>query len=168
MFSRGTPLAPLPSLWFSTPWSRGFRGRFLVFSSMGGTWTMALYVAPLRILEEDGPCRRLHLKHSKSLLFLPPNLTDPSCPLPQDIPTTSEGFVLFGAPIGPSEFCRSVVRERIENIGDSVKLLFLLEDSQSEYSLLRFCLSLPKLLCALRTTSPDILLPVISEFDSHL
>ena len=49
VFSRGTPLAPLPSLWFSTPWSRGFRGRFLVFSSMDGTWTMALYVAPLRI-----------------------------------------------------------------------------------------------------------------------
>ena len=120
-------------------------------------------LSALAILEEEGPSRGLHLNHSKSLLFL---LTDPSCPLPQDIPTTSEGFVLLGAPIGPPEFCRSVVRERIEKIGDSVKLLSLLEDSQSEYSLLRSCLSLPKLLCALRTTSPDILLPVISEFDS--
>ena len=79
-------------------------------------------LSALAILEEDGPSRGLHLNHSKSLLFLPPNLTDPSCPLPQDIPTTSEGFVLLGAPIGPPEFCRSVVRERIEKIGDSVKL----------------------------------------------
>ena len=49
VFNRGTPLAHLPSPWFSSPWSKGFRGRFQAFSSMGGTWTIALYVAPLRI-----------------------------------------------------------------------------------------------------------------------
>ena len=48
----------------------------------------------LKILEEDGPARGLHLNHAKSLLFIP-NDGDSSCnPLPSDIPTTSEGFNL--------------------------------------------------------------------------
>ena len=48
-FSRETPLAPLHSHWSFTPSSRGFRWLFQVFSSMGGSWMMALYAAPLRI-----------------------------------------------------------------------------------------------------------------------
>ena len=68
VFSRGTPVVPLPSLWFSTPWSKGFRGRFQVFSSMGGTWTMAIYVAPLMISFLPWPFwrRMAHLVGSNS------------------------------------------------------------------------------------------------------
>ena len=74
VFSRGTPLAPWPSLWFSTPWSREFRGRFQVFSSMGGTWMMALYVAPLRISFLPWPSWR-RMAHLVGFTSTTPNLS---------------------------------------------------------------------------------------------
>ena len=54
----------------------------------------------------------------------------------------------------------------MESIKASLELLPLLEDSQSQFALLRSCLGLPKLLCSLCTTSPDILLSVTTSFDA--
>ena len=45
------------------------------------------------------PTWGLSLNPSKSLFFIPK--APPHNPLPTDIPTTSEGFVLLGSPIGP-------------------------------------------------------------------
>ena len=107
VFSRGTSLA-------RPPWPPAFslvlhplveriqrevpglllNGWYLDDGTLGGFPEDLL--SALAILEEDGPSCGLHLNHSKSLLFLPPNLTDNSWPLPQDIPTISEGFVSLG------------------------------------------------------------------------
>ena len=121
----------------------------------------------LSILEQAGPSVGFHLNCSKSLLFSP----DPALPLPSslaDIPSSCEGFVLLGAPVGSLAFRRSVISERVEKIKSLVSLLPSFEDSQVEFSLLRSCLSLPKLLCALRTSSPEVLSPNCCEFDSAM
>ena len=123
-------------------------------------------LAAISIIEEAGPPCGLHLNLSKSLLFLPPDRSDSHNPLPQAIPTSSEGFILLGAPVGPPSFCQSVISARVYNIRSSIQLLPQLEDSHSQCSLLRSCLGLPKFLCALRTTLPDIALPVVEDFDS--
>ena len=121
----------------------------------------------LSILEEAGPHLGLHLKRSKSLLFSP----DPALPLPSslaDIPFSCEGFVLLGAPVGSLAFRRTVISERFVKIKSLVSLFPSLEDSQVEFSFLRSCLSLPKLLCAHRTFSPEVLSPIFCEFDSAM
>ena len=82
----------------------------------------------LKIVEEDGPARGLHLNHAKSLLFIP-NDGDSSCnPLPSDIPTTSEGFILLGSPIGPPSFCEATMLKRVEKVMAAVSRLPDLED----------------------------------------
>ena len=54
--------------------------------------------AALKIIEEEGPPRGLHLNHHKSLLYIPPGDDLGSNLLPHDIPVTSSGFCLLGAP----------------------------------------------------------------------
>ena len=90
-------------------------------------------LAALNIIEDLGPSHGLHLKLSKSLLYLPTDIVSNPHPLPSAIPSTSVGFVLLGAPVGPPDFCCSVVRERVESIKASLELLPLLEDSQSVF-----------------------------------
>ena len=116
----------------------------------------------LSIIEDSGPSVGLSLNRSKSFLYL----SDSSGSLPsslEGIPSSSEGFVLLGAPIGSTSFCRSVVAERVEKIKSLISLLPSLEDSQSEFAP---CVSLPKFLIALRTSAPEVLLPVCQQFDS--
>uniref|UniRef100_A0A1X7VDG2 F-box domain-containing protein n=1 Tax=Amphimedon queenslandica TaxID=400682 RepID=A0A1X7VDG2_AMPQE len=125
-------------------------------------------LSALNIIEDMGPPCGLHLNHSKSLLFLPSGVDSSQSSLPSDIPVTSLGFVLLGSPIGPPEFCCESISKRLDKAKESVKLLSLLEDSQFEYSLLRSCLSLQKISCALRTTTPDILVSVIQDFDNFM
>ena len=54
------------------------------------------------LIELEGPSRGLSLNKSKCLLSLPPDLNLLVNPLPLEIPVTSGGFTLLGAPIGPS------------------------------------------------------------------
>uniref|UniRef100_A0A1X7TWL8 Uncharacterized protein n=1 Tax=Amphimedon queenslandica TaxID=400682 RepID=A0A1X7TWL8_AMPQE len=58
-----------------------------------------------------------------------------------------------------------VVMERVGKIRSLVSLLSSLEDAQSEFALLQSCLSLLKFLCALRTSPPNVPLPVCLQFD---
>ena len=115
-----------------------------------------------------GPPRGLQLNRSKSLLYLPPDVDPGLSSLPSDIPTTSAGFELLGCPIGPPDYFRDVISRRLSKIKESVQLLSLLENSQVEYSLLRVCLGLQKMKCVLRTTPPDILFPILQDFDSFM
>ena len=119
----------------------------------------------LHIIENLGPPRGLHLNRSKCLLFVPPELGSPPSSFPA---STSRGFELLGSPVGPPDFCRASVAKRLDKVKDSVQSLALLQDSQMEYSLLKSCLGLQKISCALRTTPPDILLPVIHSFDEFM
>ncbi|XP_019859057.1 PREDICTED: uncharacterized protein LOC109587260, partial [Amphimedon queenslandica] len=122
----------------------------------------------LDIIDEVGPSLGLSLNQSKCLIFAPPASLPSSVPLPDNIPFTSDGFVVLGAPVGPPNFCVSVIRMRIEKIFFAIEPLSLLEDAHSEYVLLRSCLSLPKLQCVLRSTSPEVLLSIIGTFDEHI
>ena len=113
----------------------------------------------LDIIESEGPLVGLSLNCSKSLLYSP----EPTVALPSSsgIPVVSEGFVLLGAH-GP---CRAFASERVEKIHPLIGLLPCLKDSQAENSLLHSCLSLPKFQCILRTSSPEVILPVCMSFD---
>ena len=67
----------------------------------------------LKIVEEDGPARGLHLNHSKSLLYIPKDADTSLNTLPSDIPTAREGFNL---PIGPPSYCEAKMMKRIEKV----------------------------------------------------
>ena len=70
----------------------------------------------LKIVEEDGPARGLHLNHSKSHLYIPKDADTSLNTLPSDILTVREGFNLLGAPIGPTSYCEAKMMKRIEKV----------------------------------------------------
>ena len=95
----------------------------------------------LRIVEEDGPARRMFLNKGKLLLYVPANLYAPDNPLPPEITMCRTGFCLVSAPIGPPNFCESIVSKRVQKIRAVVANLHHLEDFQSQATLLRSCLN---------------------------
>ena len=119
----------------------------------------------MKIIEEDGPLRGLHLNRSKSLLIIPGDDCDSVNPLPAEIPVSREGFCLLGCPIGSSPFCEAFLLDRVAKIKASVGRLCDLEDSQMETTLLRSCLSLPKFIFALRTCPPNFITRSTASFD---
>ena len=78
------------------------------------------------------------------------DILDRGIPLVEDT-----GIVLLGSPIGSVEFERRVIGERMEKIREISSLLSLIEDPQTEYVLLRSCLSSPKFTFTLRTSNPS-------------
>ena len=120
---------------------------------MRGTSTMGPSVDQPTISVLHWPSLRrmalLHLNRAKSLLNIP--VDDPlnHNHLPADIPTTRGGF---DSPIGPASHCESTVLRRVQEI---LARLGDLQDSQMEATLLRFCLALPKVAFALRTSPPS-------------
>ena len=118
------------------------------------------------ILLEHGPPRGLFLSTSattnnnpKSSVWCPSaaraahlgsDILDRGIPLVEDT-----GIVLLGSPIGSVEFERRVIGERMEKIREISSLLSLIEDPQTEYVLLRSCLSSPKFTFTLRTSNPS-------------
>ena len=122
----------------------------------------------LKIIEQEGPTRGLHLNHSKSLLHIPEEADASPNPLPSDIPITREGFNLLGSPIGPPSFCEATVMKRVEKVKVALSNLGDLEDSQMETALLRSCLALPKLSFSLRSCPPSHIKQATSAFDDAM
>ena len=85
---------------------------------------------------------------------------------PAGIPITLDGFTLLGCPIGPPSFCLDSIFKRISKVQSILARLPDLHDSQIECSLLRSCLSLPKIAFALRTCPPDFIYPALTAFDN--
>ena len=110
----------------------------------------------------------LLLNKSKSLLFVPADATLPDHVLPPGVPTTNGGFELLGSPVGPPSFCESSLCRRVSKIQDMLVNLQDLHDSQMETTLLRSCLSLPKIAFALRTCAPDFIQPALAAFDNTM
>ena len=76
-------------------------------------------------------------------------------PLNRGIPLVQEdGIVLLGSPIGSKVFEKQAIEVRIDKVRELCSRLSLMEDAQSEYVLLRSCLSIPKIMFTLRTTDP--------------
>ena len=119
----------------------------------------------LSIVEQEGPPRGLRLNRAKSLLFSPSPTSPISNPLPPEIPLADEGFSLLGCPIGPPSFCNAALLKRVEKVSNYLRKLPDLQDSQSESTLLRHCLSLPKILFSLRTCPPGFIKQATDAFD---
>ena len=62
-----------------------------------------------------------------------------------------EGFFLLGCPIGPPTFFHSMLLNRVMKVKDVLRRLSDLRDPQTKVSLLRQCLSFPKLSFSLRS-----------------
>ena len=122
--------------------------------------------AALKIIEEDGPQKGLHLNRSKSLLYIPADGDASLNTLPVEIPVARVGFSLLGSPIGPASYCESTTSQRVAKIHTAVKRLRDLEDAQVELTLLWSCLALPKFNYKLRTCPPAFIHQDTAFFDT--
>ena len=106
------------------------------------------------IVMEYGPARGLILSTAanslrpKSTVWYPSatvaQLSNPD-PLNRGILLVKEeGIVLLGSPIGSRDFERQIIQKRIDKVSEISDRLPLMQDAQSEYVLLRSCLSIPK------------------------
>ena len=120
--------------------------------------------AVVDILLHHGPARGLILSTAancprpKSTIWYPcptaAHLTNLD-PLDRGIPLVIEdGIVLLGSPIGSIEFEKQAINKRIDKVREISEMLPRMKDAQSEYVLLRSCLSIPKIMFTLRTTNP--------------
>ena len=90
-------------------------------------------------------------------------------PLPPDIPVTCHGFSLLGWPIGPSDFCEEVFQARLSKVkASSLGALTDMGDSQLEISLLRSCLTLPKVSYILCACPPNHICRSTADFDKAI
>ena len=119
----------------------------------------------LNIVEEEGPGRGLFLNREKSLFY---SLPEASCTLSPDIPSTSSGFCLLGAPIGLPGFCEDAITKRVDNIRALVGRLGDLNDPQMATSLLRSCLAFPKFSYSIRTSPPAVTRLPARAFDDTI
>ena len=122
--------------------------------------------AALKIIEEDGSLKGLHLNRSKSLLYIPADGDASLNTLPEEIPIARVGFSLLGSPIGPASYCESTTSQRVAKIQTAVKRLRDREDAQVELTLLRSCLALPKFNYTLRTCPPAFIHQATACFDT--
>ena len=86
--------------------------------------------AALKIIEEEGPLRGLHVSRLKSLLYIPPGDDLHQNELPPDVPISSSGFCFLRVPLGSDTFRKQIVLGRIEKICHSLECLKVLGDSQ--------------------------------------
>ena len=122
----------------------------------------------LDIIEQHGPARGLFLNRAKSLLHVPDGVPLAQISFPEEIPITRGGFNLLGCPIGPPSHCEAAVSERIKGIQRTLTKLADLQDSQMETTILRSCLSLPKVAFALRTCPPNQIKAATDAFDDTM
>ena len=118
--------------------------------------------------ESDDPSCGLHLNRSKSLLFISEEADASSNPLPAEIPIFRSVFILLGCPLGPPSYCEEIFMNRVEKVKLSLASLPLLPDSQVESTLLRSCLSLPKISYSLHTCPPIYIRRAIGVFDQAM
>ena len=78
---------------------------------------------------------------------------------------TEEGVTLLGAPLGSHRFEFHQIQKKVDKIKAITDLLPLLEDSQTEFVLLRSCLSLPKISFLMRAVDTCSHTALLQEFD---
>ena len=100
-----------------------------------------------------------------SIFHIPEGSSTTFNSLPSDIPTSEEGFILLGSPIGPPSFCESRVFSRMRKVEALLAHLPDLQDLQMETTLLRSCLSLQKLAFVLCTCPPSHTRDATNAFD---
>ena len=147
---------------------------FLFSGSQVGTRQQLQQVVD--ILESEGPARGLILSTSASVLppFLPKTRVwcpshqgpDPGDQLLATVTRISgPGTVLLGAPLGEEGYVQGILEDKVEKIRRLTSLLPLLQDPQTEYCLLRSCLSLPKVMFSLRSVDTTNHQVVLQHYD---
>ena len=76
------------------------------------------------------------------------------------------GTVLLGAPIGSVELERQAIQDWVGKAQEIMDRLPLLKDPQSEYAILRSCISPPKVMYMLRTMNPIPHNQLWADFDA--
>ena len=65
-----------------------------------------------------------------------------------------EGFELLGVGIGSQALCEKILDKRVSKIAESLAMMTVVDDPQTELSLMRCCLGYPRFAFAIRSTPP--------------
>ena len=80
-------------------------------------------------------------------------------------PHTANQVILLGFPIGQAEFVRNAIESQINKVDEIINKYNLLDDAQSEFCILRSCLSLSKVMYLLQTTDRSLFKSSWSHFN---
>ena len=88
-------------------------------------------------------------------------------PLQRGVPKvrSGEGITVLGAPVGFDGFIRERLEAKVEQVKQITELLPLLQDPHLEFTLLRSCISLPKMMFLLRAVDTTRYSTVLEGFD---
>ena len=121
----------------------------------------------LKIIEAIGPTIGCHLNMAKCELWWP-TMSDTSL-FPSSIRRVhQDGVELLGSPIGTDSFIQQYVTAIQVDLDGLDQIIGELNDTQTELSLLRGCLSFGKINHLLRACPPATLFPVLDAFDKRL
>ncbi|XP_026400006.1 uncharacterized protein LOC113295887 [Papaver somniferum] len=125
----------------------------------------------LRIIQDEGPARGLHLNISKTEIFWPS--VDPRRDMigvfPTNISKPTRGVKILGGPVSMDlQFCSNMVVDRVEKTNRLMHNIKKLQDPQSKLLLLRRCTGVSRLFFTMRTTTPLALQAATTLFDKQL
>lgn len=121
----------------------------------------------LSILTTEGPARGIFLNPGKCKFWWPSMDHEKwTSLLPFAAPVHDSGVELLGGAVGDDEFCRRILRERVMKIEAGCSQLKELGHSQIAYQILRHCAGFSKIGYALRIFEPDVIRPILQEFDA--
>ena len=78
---------------------------------------------------------------------------------------TAEGFELLGVGIGTRELCERILDKRVTKIAESLAMMSVVDDPQTELSLMGCCLGYPRFAFAIRSTPPSLIKVATQRFD---
>ena len=119
----------------------------------------------LRIVEEFGPSIGLQMNRAKTVLFIPEGGNQNLNCLPLDLPVSTAGLFLLGAPVGSGHHIRQELTKRVDKTLVALARLPDLEDPHIEATLLRHSLSFPRINYALRTCPPYAVSEALAQYD---
>ena len=100
---------------------------------------------------------------SPSAVWIP---GDPD-PLQRGIPRVAEeGITVLGAPLGSPDFVEAALQAKVEKVRKITEALPDLQQPHLEFTLLRSCLALPKIMFLLRSTDTSPFPHILSQFDA--
>ena len=127
------------------------------------------------IITRQGPSKGLILSTAatvkapsrpKTTVWSPLDVTGDEDPLGKGIPRVRGlGITLLGAPLGHIGYEAEVLQEKVDKVQRITSLLPDLQDPQTEFCLLRSCLSLPKMMFLLRTVDTTAHRHLLAQFD---
>ena len=167
-----------------------FNEFFLAFiDDLTGSLDDEYLVKTLDIMLDEGPASGLYLSREKTkvLVGLKPSfaeafqlkhiLTDPNGhyrlrpenvilhPDNSSTPWSQYGLVVLGAPVGALDYKHAFMEELLVKLTNEHRILQKIADPQCKFLLLNYCFS-KKLTYALRTISPSITQPYLTEFNA--